>query len=162
VEIAKAAATQPVPANAEYVDQLIMGASNMAISEAIPWLLRLVKEPPSGTQQDPGAAIDWIHEQHEKLARYEVYARGAASTRAEIESHIGDADPALRRAAVLALSALGDRDVLAKLLSIAKDEKEPRVRQAALDAIERIAKSPPQAPEPAPPRKPEPAGAAMD
>src|SRR5205814_533890 len=143
-----------------YVREAIMMAEEMAISEAIPWLLRVVKEPTSyGTSA--GQAIDAIHDHQERLARYEAYARGAASGREEIEKHLADADPEIRRAAVLALSAYGDREVLPRLLSIAKEEKEPRVRQAALDAIERIAKSP-REPTPAAPEKPEPAAAAMD
>jgi HEAT repeat protein len=146
--IIKAAIAAPLPSE-DYTEALVSAAYGTNLADAIPWLLRLVKEG-HPEAEDAANTIDRIHAHHARIAKFESYRAPAVDPRQAIEAHLSDADPVIRRAAVIALAAAADREALPRLLTIAKEEKDATVRTAALDAIERISKSPPRVPTPVP------------
>ena len=132
----------------DYHSALVYAAGLMRLKEAIPFLLEQFR---AGDEESASAALDEIRKYHERAAQYEEMARGSIEGRKELSNLLQDPDPEIRRAAVLSIAALGDRDALPQLVRIAKDEKDARVRAAALEAVERIARSPAPPSSPPPP-----------
>ncbi len=126
-----------------YRHALIYAAQSFQLREAIPFLLEEFRR--GGNNATSAAkAMDSIRAYHDRLQAFEAYADGREDVRsAELERLLGlleDEDPELRRAAVLALAAMGRTDALPRILALAKDDPDERVRQAALDAVEKMAR----------------------
>jgi hypothetical protein len=130
-------------APAAYRDALVEAAYALNLREAFPFLLREFRE---GDSDDAKNAMDRIREHHERLALYESWTSGVESGKRDLAALLKDGDPEIRRAAALSLAAMGDTDSLPTLVRFAKDEKDPRVRAAVLEAVERLSKEPKRAP----------------
>jgi HEAT repeat protein len=82
-----------------------------------------------------------IQRYHDEMATYEAWAQGkAAPGTSGLADLLADPDAEIRRAAALSLGALGTKEALPTLVRLAKEDPEPRVREAALRAVERLAK----------------------
>jgi hypothetical protein len=127
---------QDPPASEAYLLALVEAARSLRTREAVPFLLQQFREGRLNVSGVAGKALEEIRAYHERLEDFE---RWTESQQEDLDVLLKDPDPEIRRAAVLAVAASGGRDVLPRLVRIAKDEKEPRVRAAALQAVERIA-----------------------
>jgi HEAT repeat protein len=129
-----------------------MGASaTLHLKEAIPFLLDQYR---AGYETQAGGALDAIRRYYDRIASFESF-QGGAEERKGLAKLLEDPDPEIRRAAVLSIAALGDKDALPRLVKFAKEEKDARVRTAALEAVERLARSASSTPpSPAPPPAP--------
>lgn len=136
---------------------LRLACITLRLEEALPWLLTELKGGDPEAADEVAQAIDTIQAHHARIARLEARATVTRDARADVEPMLDDPDPDLRVAAILSYGAIAGRDGLPRLLRLAKDEKDPGIRRAILETIDRIAKSPPPA---APPATPEPAKAA--
>jgi HEAT repeat protein len=85
--------------------------------------------------------MDEIRAYHERLASFETWSKNGDTAKKDVLALLADPDPEIRRAAVLSVAAMGDVDALPTLLKIAKEDKDPRVRAAVFDAVERLSKS---------------------
>jgi hypothetical protein len=142
---ATAATTETWPR--AYRKALVQASGFLRLREAIPFLLTQYQ----GELEDSAAtALDEIRRYHERLSTFQSWAQDVAEGRRDLSKLLADPDPEIRRAAVLSLGALGDRDALPTLVRIAKEEKDAKVRAAALEAVERIARNPAPAPSPLP------------
>lgn len=135
---------------------LRLACITLRLEEALPWLLTELKGGDPEAADEVAQAIDTIQAHHARIARLEARATVTRDARADVEPMLDDPDPDLRVAAILSYGAIAGRDGLPRLLRLAKDEKDPGIRRAILETIDRIAKSPPPA---APPAAPEPAKA---
>jgi HEAT repeat protein len=122
---------------------LISAAQSLQLREAIPFLLGEFRRG-GNSATSAARAMDSIRAYHDRLQAFEAYADGREDVRsAELERLLGlleDEDAELRRAAVLALAAMRRTDALPRILVLAKDDPDDRVRQAALDAVETMAR----------------------
>ena len=147
---AETAAASPAPE--EYRRALIDAVTRLHIREAIPFLLREFKE---GLSDEGAKAMDRIREYHERLAKFEGWSKGDEAGRRDLTALLHDEDPEIRRAAVLSVAAMGDTEALPTLVKIAKEDKDPRVRAAVFEAVERISKeAAKRPPNPATPKDP--------
>jgi hypothetical protein len=138
-------------AHSWFLRELVTASQQYRLREAIPFLLREFRSNGSAHAQ---GAMQQIRGHYDQVASFEEWlARDGRRDKAELSNLLSDADPEIRRAAVLSLAALGDKEALPRLVRIAKDEKDARVRQAALQAVERLATAP-VAPTPEPPPQP--------
>ena len=126
---------------------LIYAARTLHLKEAVPFLLEQFR---GGYEKAASDALDDIRSYYERAALYEDLAQGATERRKDLSKLLDDPDPEIRRAAVLSLGAMGDKEALPRLVRIAKEEKDARVRSAALEAVERLARTTPAAPAPTP------------
>jgi hypothetical protein len=126
-----------------YRTSLVDACAWFKLREAVPFLLTQYQ---GDLEKEAAGALDTIRAYHERLATFQSWAKDMAEGRRDLSQLLADPDPEIRRAAVLSLGALGDRDALPALVRIAKEEKDAKVRQAALEAVERIARTPPPAP----------------
>jgi hypothetical protein len=133
----RAAETQEeIPAN--YLDRLIQVAGNLHLREAVPFLLRLYRDYPPFAER-AGTTLDGIRVYHARISAFEAWSQEpVAGGGRELADLLRHADPEVRRAAVLALAALGRTDALPALVRLSADDPDPRVRKAALDAVERL------------------------
>lgn len=138
---------------------LRLACITLRLEEALPWLLTELKGGDPEAADEIAQAIDTIQAHHARIARLEARATATRDARADVEPMLDDPDPDLRVAAILSYGAIAGRDGLPRLLRLAKDEKDPGIRRAILETIDRIAKSPPSA---APPATPEPEKAPRD
>ncbi|MFO0933461.1 MAG: HEAT repeat domain-containing protein [Planctomycetota bacterium] len=138
---------------------LRLACITLRLEEALPWLLTELKGGDPEAADEVAQAIDTIQAHHARIARLEARATATRDARADVEPMLDDPDPDLRVAAILSYGAIAGRDGLPRLLRLAKDEKDPSIRRAILETIDRIAKSPPSA---APPATPEPEKAPRD
>jgi hypothetical protein len=121
-----------------YRTGVIAAAKRLHLREAFPYLLREYK---SGLSESAGKAMSEIQAYHEQMARFDTWAHGEAGGGVSaLADLLRDADPEIRRAAALSLGALGTREALPALVRLAKEDPEPRVREAALKAVERMAR----------------------
>lgn len=124
--------------NPTYRHALIAAADRLHLKEAFPYLLREFRE--GLASENAGKAMTSIREYHERLAEFEAFAAGRAPAARGLGELLADPDPEIRRAAVLALAALGRKEASAELVRLAKEDPSPRVREAALSAVERLSK----------------------
>ena len=118
---------------------LIGCAMRLNLREAVPFLLGVYEAPRNDEErQSAMAAMDAIRDHHERLAFFASWGADESGERKVLEM-IEDEDPAIRRAAVMSLAALQGPRALPRLLDVAKSDKVEAVRQAALEAIERVA-----------------------
>jgi hypothetical protein len=121
----------------DYRSALIEAAKVLHLADAAPFLVHEFREGPLSSEAS--AAMDQIRKYHDRLAAFEDWQREAASGKQELTTLLKDVDPDIRRAAILSLAAMGGTESLPHLVRLAKEEKDPRVRQAALQAVERLA-----------------------
>jgi hypothetical protein len=124
---------------------LIAAARRLHLKEAVPFLLEQFR---GGYEKEASEALDDIRSYYERAALYEDLAQGSTERRKDLAKLLEDKDPEIRRAAVLSLGAMGDKEALPRLVRIAKEDQDPRVRAAALEAVERISRATPPAPKP--------------
>lgn len=120
-----------------YRHALIAAVKRLHVREAFPYLLREYRD--GVASEAAGAAMASIREYHEHLAEFEAFSKGAASVARDVVHLLKDEDPEIRRGAVLAIAALGRKEAVGELLRLAKEDPAPRVREAALAAVERLA-----------------------
>lgn len=137
LEIMEAQRTAKVPGVNEHRVALIDAAKTLHLKEAIPFLLREFQE---GLSDNAAKAMDAIREYHERLERYSAWTKGEDGGRKDLAALLKDADPEIRRAAVLSIAALGDKEALPVLVKMAKEDADPSVRKAALDAVTRLSR----------------------
>ena len=143
--------------------ELVEAAQVLHMTEAIPFLL---EEFRGGYSELAAKAMDDIRAYYERLATFQGYSAGSQTAIASVLEMLDVEDSDIRLAAVQSYAALAGKEGLPRLLQIAKSEKDPGVRKAALAAIERISltawpPNPPPRP-PSPPHVPAPAGMSDD
>jgi hypothetical protein len=139
VRLAKTEADTATPGSLAYRRALMTAATTLHLKEAVPFLLREFRETGS---QEAATAMDAIKAYHQRLASFEAWAKagGEGGAAKDLASLLSDGDPEIRRAAVLSLGALNERDALPAIVRLAKQDPDARVRQAALQAVERLSK----------------------
>ncbi|MCC7139920.1 MAG: hypothetical protein IT460_15975 [Planctomycetes bacterium] len=129
----------PRPSDPAYRSALISACDVLKLREAWPFLLH---ELDGDARDEAAACMENIHRHEDERARFEAWGRAAASASSDLSDLLADADPEIRRGAVLTLAATEGRSALPALLRLAKAEKDPAVRAVALDAVDRLARTP--------------------
>lgn len=140
--IAQRVRSAPEDVPVDYRKSLIHLVRRMHVREAVPFLIDEFRRGPLA--KTAAGAMDDIRDYHRRLETFERFAKaGKESSSAEpkrkVEDLLEDEDAAIRRAAVIALGALGRPDVLDRLVYLAKEDPDEAVRKAALEAARRIA-----------------------
>ena len=120
------------------------GAKTLNLVDAWPRLLELLDSPHKKVRDAAGAALLSLRSYRDLKGDFERFGKdGPVHALESARARIASDDPVLRRAAALALGALGNPSGVADLLALL-DDSDASVKQAALDALERLGGKPPE------------------